>query len=323
MLNKISFLVAFTFFTFTGFTQICELPNGDMEVWSDITAEGGFSDLGVADSAVMLPNGYASLFRPFFIDIVGLFEQLADVEFLNAVENFFGIKRSTDASTGEFAMQLGADASLPLADVIAIFPCNGSLPSQFSLDIKHVGTGIDTLTILGVFGDKSELFEIEDDLSDVSAIFGAELFFDAETDYQKLTIPIDESNPAIAADTFLLFMLLSSNEAHIAEGNTTYVLMDNLKFEGDEVNTSIKEIGLQAEVNVYPTLFETEINIYNKNELLEATISDLSGKIISTFQVPRGQSTQNLQEIQEAGYYTLTLFDKTTNGIKTTTLVKQ
>lgn len=323
MLNKISFLLAFTFFTFTSLAQVCELPNGDMEVWIDITEESGLSDLGLSDSTVLLPDGYASAFRPFFIDAVSLLETLGDVEFLNTVDNFFGIKRSTDASTGNYAMQFGADAALPLADVLTISPCNGSLPDQFSMDIKHVGTGNDTMTIIGVFADKSELFEIEDDFSDVSAVFAAELLFDTETDYQNLTIPIQVTNPAIAADTFMIFMLLSSNETHIAEGNTTYILMDNLKFEGDEVNTSIKEIGLQAEVTVYPTLFDTEINIYNKNEVLEATVSDLSGKVVSNFQIPKGQSTQNLREIQEAGYYTLTLFDKTTNGIKSTTLVKQ
>lgn len=237
--------------------------------------------------------------------------------------NFLGTQRSTDASSGEFALQLGADKLFPISDVFSANACNGSLPTTFSIDMKHVGNVADTLTILGAFGEATGLPEDEEQLNNFGALFFHEVIVETSTEYETISIPIESLENEIAADSFTLFMLLTSDEASISMGDTSYFLIDNMQFQGTDNTTSTKELSLPYQVEVYPTVFHQHITIANENEPLEAILYGINGQREATLTIPSGQSQHDLSYINNAGSYVLKMVDPKTGRSTTTLLLKK
>lgn len=318
---KYLFTIALLLFALNSRAQVCELPNGDLEVWVDFTAElQELSPTPLPAETLIAPEGFASGLRFFFIIFSTIFEEFG-VE--NVLPNLFGTIRSTDASEGEFALQLGADQFFPTADLVTVNACNGTQPTAFTLDLRHVGNITDTLLIVGSFGETAGLPETEEQINDFSAFFLQEIISNETTEYQNIFIPIVSNENEISADSFTLFFLLSSNEVSLSLGDTSFFLLDNLQFQGDESTTSTKELSLPSPVEVYPTVFQQEINITNNNNSLEAIVYTLNGQRKATLTIPSGQSSHDLSFINHPGSYLLKMADPETGRSVTKILMKQ
>jgi len=177
--------------------------------------------------------------------------------------------------------------------------------------------------IIGTFGEFSGLPETEEEIADYSAFFAEEIIVSSASDYENLTFPILETGSAVSADSFTLVLLLSSNENSLSMGDTSYFLIDNMKFQGEGNSTSIKTLTLSSPVDIYPTTFQQIITIDNNNAPLEATIYSMSGQRKDTFLVPNGISQHDLSFISNRGSYLIKLFDTETQRSTTKILIKQ
>ena len=308
-------------FTFTSQAQVCELPNGDVEVWVDFSADLGLTEEPLPAGTIVAPEGFFSAIRFLGIVFSDVFGELAGEELTDVLPNILGIQRSTDASTGDFAMRLQADGLLPVADVVSFNACNGVQPTSFSLDLKHVGNVADTLTILGSFGEMTGLLGEDVEAEDFAAFFFVEIVADASTDYQTISIPVTDAENEIAADSFTLILLLTSNETSISMGDTSYFLIDNMQFNG--ATTSTKDLSLPNNIEVYPTVFNHTITITNENEFLDATIYSIDGRRQASMKIPAGQSNHDVSFITNSGSYLLKMIDPTTGRSQTKMLIKE
>jgi len=308
---------------FTCQAQVCELPNGDVEVWVDFSADLGLTEEPLPAETIIAPEGFFSAFRFLGILFGEIFGELTGEELTNALPNFLGTQRSTDASTGEFALRLQADGLFPIADVISVNACNGTMPTSFSLDLKHVGNGIDTLAVLGTFGDMTGLLEEDTELEDFGAFFFEEIIADASTDYQTISIPIIDAENGVAADSFTLILLLTSNEASISMGDTSYFLIDNMQFIGDGSTTGTKDLSLPNNIEVYPTMFNQTITVTNENKSLDATLYSIDGRRQASMKIPAGQSNHDVSFITGSGSYLLKMIDPNTGRSQTKMLIKE
>lgn len=322
-MSKLFLSFSLLLLVFTCQAQVCELPNGDVEVWVDYTADLELTEEPLPAETIIAPEGFVSAIRLFSILFDDLFGELTGEALNDVLPNLFGTQRSMDASTGEFALRLQADGLFPIADVVSVNACNGAQPASFSMDIKHVGNGIDTLTILGTFGDMAGLPDEETELEDFSAFFVAEVTADASTDYQSISIPVTDGENDIAADSFTLILLLSSNEASISMGDTSYFLIDNMQFEGEDNTTALKDVSLPNTIEVYPTVFNQTITITNENESLDAIIYSIDGRRQGAFTIPRGSSNQDVSFIENPGSYLLKMMDSKTGKSTTKILIRE
>lgn len=323
-MRKYLFSLCLLLLAFNNQAQVCEIPNGNLEVWVDHTPD--FEELAEIDlpaETLIAPEGFVSGLRFISILFSSFFDNLGTDNIPGIVSSLFGTQRSTDSSEGEFALRLGADNLFPLADLVSVGACNGSQPVSFSIDLKHVGNTPDTLTIFGVFGESTGLPEDLEQLDDYSAFFLEQVINDASTEYQTISIPITDTGNEIVADSFTLFILLSSNEENISMGDTSYYLIDNLQFQGEGNTTAIQNFSLPNQVELYPTLFNHNITINNDNDPLEAILYSSDGKRKAALTIPQGQSDHDLSFITNSGTYLLKMVDPKTKRSVTKMILKQ
>lgn len=230
-----TFVLSTLLCTQLSFAQHCPLPNGDFENWTDLTAD--FEYYGdLPDGTVILPEGYIGFIRIFFSALDELFEVLTGEELINLTESYFGISQTTDATSGDFAVQIGGDEFAPFADLIGIFPCNGELPAAVNFDVKHVGNCTDSLSVVGIFNSTPDLPQDESSLEDVRAYFNfGPLISDTDTDYQTVGLPIVDNNNGISPDSILVFVFVSGTQSCLEEGNESAFRIDNFSFSPTEV----------------------------------------------------------------------------------------
>ena len=235
----------------------------------------------------MLPESYFGLFRFFISSFTDLFEVLTGEELIAASSTFFGLYQSTDATDGEFSLQMQADTTFSFTDVFTAFECPGELPSSFCFDLKHVGGGADTLSIIGTFDEESNLSFDEYGLTEASGFFTVDtLVVNGDTDWVSYNIPIIDNMNGVSPDTALLFFVLSSNEDSLALGVESYFLIDNLNFKLEGV--------LPLAMSAFDAVHE---NNYNK-----ITWSVLNEQNISHYIIERSfDNIENWIEIENVG----------------------
>ena len=108
-------------------------------------------------NTVLLPEGYFSVFRFFFSFVGELLGVLTGTELELLASEAFSVTQVTDASNGIFAAQIGGDENGPLTDLVGVFACPLNVPDSFYIDVKHIGTGADTLFLQGSFGETSDI----------------------------------------------------------------------------------------------------------------------------------------------------------------------
>ena len=259
------------------FSQVCEVPNGSFETWEDLTSEYEYyADL--PSETIMLPENYFGIFRLFLSAFTDLFETLTGEELVTAAASLFGISQSTDASDGSFAARIGGDEYYPFADLITIFECTSDLPSSFSIDVKHVGEGADTLTILGQITDNSNLAAEESDLEFAAGYFIIDsLTFNSDTEYTTLNVPIIDNMNGVAPDTVIIIVFAAGNQDFLEAGGESYFLLDNMEFQLETVlslatNIFVGEHFINHNHINWSVAYESSVSHY----IVERTIGELN-----------------------------------------------
>lgn len=323
-----------------GQIQGCEFPNGNMEEWHD--ASNLYSAFGTVDiydfgdlpdSTILLPahlNIHESFDNSLRISdsralLWGFYETILNEEDLpklhSQMRNLFGIKRSEDASVGNYAMQIGPDTLSAVADIAFNFGCTDNIPQSINLDIKRVGIA-HRFTVACFIGDKAfSTFEIatksiEQLNENIKYVAFESIEIDEENVYQTFKLPFEEISVDVAPTTISLSFFVVSNVLSNSEG---HYLIDNIRFDGTVSNN---EISFKKELNVYPTIFDQKLHIENDNGPLEAYVYDLIGNLITNFPVVNGHSTKNLEAIQNTGYYMIHFVDSASNIRQTFKIMK-
>jgi len=275
----ILFLASFSFAQTT-----CTIPNGSFETWIDLTDD--FDETGeLPAGTIMLPENYFGIFRFFISSFLEIFETFTGDELIEASSMFFGMYQSTDASEGDFSLQMQADETFPFVDAFVVVPCvEEELPSSFCFDLKHVGTGTDTFSIIGAFDEESTLALDDYGTQDASAFFIIDsIILEGDTEWISYNIPVVDNMNGISPDTALIFMIMSSNEDSIAAGVESYYLVDNLNFKLE---------------GVLP-LATTSINGVHENDHNRISWSVLNEENLSHYLLER--SYENLDNWSEIG----------------------
>ena len=282
-------------------SQECEIPNSSFENWEDLTIQ--FDTTGTIQSeTILLPEGYISFIRLFFLSFENIFGQPLDQLTADAL---LGVSRSENASEGDFALQLGGNSILPLADVFGLFDC-GQLPDRLLFDLAHLGDRPDTLTVNIFFNDSSAIPQTQADINNISGFGGAQLIADAEIGYTEFSLDIEDNMNNVPADTMFLLLLVDSDTMTVDNPNDYGFLVDNLRFEFDQPsNNHTPE--LAAPVKVYPMPFDESFSIDNENGELDAQIYDINGRLVTTFSVSPGTNTYDMAPLQGSGNYIMEL----------------
>jgi len=255
--------------TISSFSQVCTIPNGSFESWEDLTYEYSYyGDL--PDNTVVLPEGYFAFFRLLLSALSDLFEVLTGEELIDAASSLFGVYQSSDASDGEYAAQIGGDEYYPFSDLMTVFECTSELPSSFSIDVKHVGGGSDTLAIIGSFKEDSDLVAEESDLDAAAGYFLVDsLVYNSDTDYTTLTIPVVDNMNGVSPDSVFIVIFAIGNQDSLEAGVESYFLIDNMQFS------------MEGVLPLATTLFEGEyMDDYNLINWTMAQESNVSHYII-------------------------------------------
>lgn len=225
--------------------QICQIPNGDFETWEDASDFIETAEPLPADS-VLLPEGYFSLFRLFFSIIGDVFETLVGEELEEFALMAFGVMRSEDASSGDYAVQMGGDEYGAFTDLIAAFECSGSVPDSFYIDVKHVGIGVDTFYAQGSFGVDSEIPFDVDELEETAGYFTLEFISDTDTEYQTLAVPVINNNNGIEIDSALIVFVVTGDEQFFTNGGESHFVFDNLRFENNSSVLAHEQVSIEG-----------------------------------------------------------------------------
>ncbi len=214
----------------------CPIPNGSFESWIDVTED--FDETGeLPAGTIMLPEEYFGLFRFFLSSFTEIFEVLGGEDLIEATSMFFGLYQSTDATDGNFSLQMQSDDQFPFVDAFVGMECPGDeLPSSFNFDLKHVGGGADTFSLFGTFNSESSLAIDEYGLQDASAFFVIDsITMEGDSEWTSFNIPVVDNMNGVSPDSVVIFMILTSNEDSLAAGVESYYLVDNLSFQLETV----------------------------------------------------------------------------------------
>lgn len=285
--------------------QNCQIPNSSFEEWEDITFDIDTSGTLPAET-VFAPVGYFPFVRILFSALGDALGSIVDIDI---AQDYLGVERSDDASDGSYSLKMGGNSLLPLSDAISFFECDGELPSRLSLDLKHVGNGADTLTLIMTFGEN---LIIPIDPADVvtGAGYTVNNFTADQTSiWSTLNLDIIDNNNGMSADSIFLWLITTGDEEYFSTGEESYFLIDNLVFDAE---SSIAGTELSAPVNVYPMPFIDKFYIDNSNEDLDAVVYDLSGRKITSFDIRSGVSEYDLSTLNSSGNYILEM--RSTDG---------
>lgn len=229
--------ILFLLLTLMSFAQNeCQIINGSFETWEDFTED--FDESGtLPEGTIMLPEGYLGLFRLIFSALEDLFSVFGGEELIEQSSMFFGLYQSTDASDGNFSLQMQADENFPFVDAFTGLECiDVELPSSFNFDLKHVGGGADTFSLFGTFSEESTLALDEYGLQDAGAFFVIDsITMVGDTEWTSFNIPVVDNMNGISPDSVVLFMFMSSNEDSLSNGVESYYLIDNMSFNSETV----------------------------------------------------------------------------------------
>jgi len=294
----------------------CEIPNGSFEDWVDLTLV--FDTTGTLQpETVLVPENFSSAFRLLFAAFDQLLGGVTDQELAG---DYLGIERSEDASDGNYSMKIGGNGVYPLADALSTFECDGELPARFAMDINHVGNVADTLNLIMTLGENTIIPQTQQDLLATSGYYNASLTVDQTTGWSTIEADINDNANGIPADSVFIWLIASTNEEALANGEESYFLIDNMRFM-NESGVSHKE--LAAPVKVFPMPFDDHINIQNDNAKLQAEVFDLQGRLVKSFTVEPGASKSDMQHLGPSGNYILQLSSEDKEEHSTYNIIKK
>ncbi len=200
----------------------CEYINGDFETWTFETLE-----IEPLTSEAWLPENHLSAIR-LVINLINVTFGIPPFEdmFLNDPQRFLGLERSTDASSGEYAIKLYSDTLQNFTDLVSVVACN-EVPDSFRFDLKHVGnTGMDTIYVYGAFDEGTPAIPADFSqahLDTIPAVFVDSLIFTSDSAYTTYTIPVLVNDDMVQTDSFTLFVFATTT-------GDNYYLLDNIQF---------------------------------------------------------------------------------------------
>ncbi|MBI1227077.1 MAG: T9SS type A sorting domain-containing protein [Bacteroidetes bacterium] len=199
----------------------CTYINGDFEDWQTFPLE--FNNV---ERNIETPTEHISTVR-FFITFF-LIEFIGDPYTFDMFQNdpvtFWGMEKSTDASSGQYAVKLKNDPEINVCDIYTNHACS-EIADIAKIDIKHVGTSADTLYIFGAYDENLPPLQTDQAALDTLAgYFLDSIIMDGNVDYTTFTYPIHVNDPNFPVDTFSLLIFTTTN-------NDNYFLVDNIRFE--------------------------------------------------------------------------------------------
>lgn len=222
-------LLLFLFLSFNSFfaSAQCDYPNQDFEEWFTAPLE-----IGGITNEITTPENHISSIRFFFYFLEIIFGNQAALDYWeNDPQGFWGIDQSTDASSGDFAVKLKGDDNINVADLWSVMPCN-QIEANLFVDVKHVGSGVDTLILYGSFDENvGPIPESQAALDTLAAYFIGQLIIDSTTDYSTYYLPVIINDPMAPVDTFS-FLAFSTTSPD------TYWLIDNVQLNSLTDNDS-------------------------------------------------------------------------------------
>ena len=234
MKSILTTIVFFAAMTKMSFAQ-CNIPNESFENWitETLVIQG---PAGEVSAEAMIPDSITPFLRFFLIGFAAAFDQSIAQIVEDDPQGFLGVSQSTEASEGDFALQLQGGYDFNDADIYGINGCT-EIPDTFYLDVKtqnQNGPDPDTLSVLLIFdegiaplpGNETEI------LNSPGGVF-REYVYTVDTEYHTVAIPIMKNFDA-PVDTFYYNIIATTH-------NGSSMLIDNLRFENEDSETCMFE----------------------------------------------------------------------------------
>lgn len=306
---KTSFTFLWTLFFIsiinTAFAQ-CDFPEGDFEVWEDVTST--FSD-ELPAGTIIFPENANPLIRLFLyiIDesfLEGIFMMVSDPTLLNRA--ILGVERVEDASHGQYALKMGGDSIASTSDLIIVAAC-GESPDSIFFDAKHFGNTTDSISLFCFVGNFSDLPINEDgSLAEANVNKFMAVNFTASGNsntFQTLAIDFSEVNSNVSPDTIIFWLILDNQKPE--DGNEYgCIVVDNFRFMRQRNTTPTREIVFIDGTKIYPSLARDVITVESDNNQIKGIqIFDLSGKMIhSEYSINAETHQMNVSEFPNGQY---------------------
>lgn len=277
------FLTLFLIYTVNSVNGQCDFPDGDFEVWNDVTS--AFND-ELSDGTILLPENANPLIRLFSYIVIegfleGIFDMISDPALYNRA--IFGLERVEDASSGQYALKMGGDSIARTSDLIIIADC-GESPDSLFFDAKHFSNTTDSISVFCFIGNSSALpINSDGTLAEANVNkFLAVNFtaFGTSTSFQTLAIDFDVVNPNVPADTIVFWIILDNQNP--ADGEEYgCIIVDNFRFRREQNSTPTREIFIADHARVFPNLASDFVNIESPDDRIkEIQVFDLTGRLV-------------------------------------------
>ena len=285
-----------------------EFPAGKFENWEDFTNDLG-EGLNLEAETFLFPEHSLPFLRfAFTVTINGLVEALLNLggEPFELSQSLLGISRSTEASEGNYALQMAGDTTYNLSDIV-IYGGGVSNATGITMDIKHVGTGIDTLFIYAFLGNSFNIPPIDDEgnfiTDSVNAFFtGGFLWTVDESAYSIYDIPFTLNDNGIGSDTLTIWLLaLSDINGSNSRSHLAYFLIDNITVQGA---TSATTDNIVSEVKLFPTLARDIVNFQSDAGVIDRImIVTNDGREIMHQKVDRSEGKVDVSHLSSGLYF--------------------
>lgn len=248
----------------------CEIDNPSFEDWGDVLFEG----TGIIPTDIFMPDSITTPVRFIF----WVFESASVINpiLTSDPQGFIGLDQSTDATEGDFAVELQANYGSinPAADIFSLQECF-VVPDSFAVDIKHVGEGSnDRLQIYLMFSDTLQSLPYgPGDLVEFPSSGYRSIFKNTESPYERFTIPIKENFPADVNSFYYDIVAQTSDSTAFLVDNLELIYNDPSPTLDQEILSSIKI--LQNPVNERLRVSVSE----EIKKSIVVSIVDLNGRI--------------------------------------------
>ena len=280
----------------------CEYSNGGFENWVDGTLEIDTTGTLPANT-IQIPQDHFSAIRVLLMVFSSAFEN-GTPEYLEYWSNGFGFRPDDDAFLGEKAMRIGGDTLIEFADVNTFIPCT-TVPKSLSISFKHIGNSSDTLFIQSVASNEFQN-PYKEVNKDEPAGYIIESIFSISNDneYSTINIPFTINPDVTEVDTITTQFIVSGNKDFLANGGTSYFLIDNVHFVFEDSPT----VEVDAfNVNVFPNPVSDILTI-DVEKPVELEIFNMFGQMIQKSSLNTFDNQISCQNL-ESGQYIFKLTD--------------
>lgn len=281
----------------------CELANGSFEEFLDVSEFIEYDFDIELDEPVYIADQWFPLIRFLLIAFSDFFSILSGEDLTNFITNSYGQDIYEPGAEGTArALKLSPGQFITLADAYTATAC-GDRPEALNGYYRHVGSSLDSLSIITILSDTLYTLDLSQDIDDlaplidgyaVNQIAGGD---DVYTSFQMPIIYTSEDTP----DSALIYVISVVDSTSIANGNEAYHVIDEFSFG---MISSTNDLNRPELIDVFPNPAQEVINVESEETPIEGVkIYNAFGQLMYTSSSKTYKETISTNHFSPGIYY--------------------